>query len=73
MKVATGGENEGVSILNVYSEGDLFADHPFILPCRIGKKGLMVYALIDTGSCINVLIDTYTAHLICKREEISPL
>ena len=72
-KVANGGGKGKVSILNVYSDGDLFADHPFVLPCRIGKKGIKVYTLINTGLCINILINTHTAHLICKREEISPL
>ena len=73
MKAATGGESKGISILNVHAEHDLFENYPFILPCWVGKGGLKLQALVDTGSSVNVLIDTDTAHLICEQEGIESL
>ena len=59
--------------MNVHADQDLFAIQPFVLPCKIGRTGLKLMALIDTDSSVNVLIDTHTAHQICEREGIEPL
>ena len=62
-----------MSIYYVYVDQNLFKNLSFVIACRIGKKGLELLALINTSSCVNVLINNRTAQIICKQKEIKPM